>query len=178
MDDFFTFMTRPFTSSQEPPIKPATVNVYLRHAKQFFGWYCSQVKKDEEGSSFDNANASIFTIVPNKEKESADCLLEFILWLRASRSISVSYEANMSRGLTKLLKFRFSAQSKTDPSYGEKSFEDIPVIRELRKLHRDANKRQTRSPRSSDEDRKWLSWPEYLQVIEALKTDLLQLLDN
>jgi integrase len=178
LNNFFSFMTRPSTASQEPSIKPATANVYLRHAKLFLGWYISQVKKDEEGSTFDASNASIFTIVTTKEKESADCLLEFILWLRTSRSISVSYEANVLRGLTKLLKFRFAAQSKADPSYGEKSFDDIPVIRELRKLHRDANKRQTLSPRSSDEDRKWLSWPEYLQVIHALKKDLLQLMDN
>jgi integrase len=170
-------MTCPSTASQEPPVKLATANVYLRHAKLFLGWYLSQVEKEEE-SIVEGSNASIFTIVPNKEKESADCLLEFILWLRTYRCISSSYEANFLRGLTKLLKFRFAAQSKADPDYGEKSFDDIPVIRELRKLHRDANKRQSLSPRSSEEDRKWLSWPEYLQVIQDLEKNLLQLIDN
>ena len=177
LSNFFTFMTRPSTASQEPPIKLATANVYLRHAKLFLGWYLSQVDTEEE-CMVEGSNASIFTIIPNKQKESADCLLEFILWLRTHRCISSSYEANFLRGLTKLLKFRFAAQSKADPAYGEKSFDDIPVIRELRKLHRDANKRQSLSPRSSDEDRKWLSWPEYLQVIQDLEKDLLQLIDN
>lgn len=175
LDDFFTFMTRPSTGSQESPIKPATANIYMRHARQFLGWFLSQ---HEKGSKFDKTNASIFEIVPNKEKESANCLLDFILWLRTNRSISVSYEANILRGLTKLTKFRFAEQSQADPSYGEKSFDDIPVVRELRKLHRDANKRQTLAPRSSDENRKWLSWPEYLQVIEKLKGDLLRLVDS
>ena len=74
--------------------------------------------------------------------------------------------------MTKLLKFRYVDESKAEPEYGEKSFGDIPVVRELRKLHRDANRRQILSPRSSEEDRKWLDWDEYLNVVRMLKDDL------
>jgi hypothetical protein len=99
--------------------------------------------------------------------------------LRSERKISVSYEANLLRGLIKLLKFRFARESQSDPAYGGgKSFDDIPVVRELRKLHRDANKRQAVAPRSSNEDRKWLSWPEYLLVVQRSKTDLEFLLEH
>lgn len=167
LEDFLSFMTKPSTASQESPIRKATADVYVRHAKQFVGWFVGTRKEE-----IDSLTVSIYSIVPSKEKESADPILEFILWLRSSRSISVSYEANLLRGLTKLLKFRFARESKTDPSYGEKSFDDIPLIRELRKLHRDANKRQGVSPRSSDEARKWLTWSEYLGVIQSLKSDL------
>jgi len=168
-------MTRPSTASQEAPIRPATANVYMRHAKLFLGWFLSQREKDGD-SAFDKSTVSLFDVVPDKEKKSADCFLEFILWLRTNRNISISYEANMLRGLSKLLKFRFASQSKADPAYGEKSFDDIPIIREIRKLHRDANKKQAISPQSSDEEHKWLSWSEYLEVIQGLKNDLLQLL--
>lgn len=174
LDDFLTFMTKPSTKSQDPPIRMATANVYMRHAKLFLGWCFLQ----QHNSVFEKTTVSLFDVIPNKEKESADDFLEFILWLRTNRDISVSYEANVLRGLIKLLKFRFASESKTDTSYGEKSFEDIPIIRELRKLHRDANKRQTLSPRSSDEEKKWLSWPEFVSVIQGLKNDLLQLLDQ
>ena len=174
LDDFLTFMTHPSTASQEAPIKMATASVYLQHAKLFLGWYITQYGEDSLEIS---APVSLYTIVPSKERQSADCLLEFIMWLRISRNISVSYEANVLRGLVKLLKFRFAAESETDPTYGEKSFDDIPVIRELRKLHRDANKRQTLAPRSSDETQKWLSWSEYLQVIQGIKNDLLKEID-
>jgi hypothetical protein len=78
----------------------------------------------------------------------------------------------MLRGLPKLLKYRYRNESTADPSYGEKSFGDIPVVRELRKLHRDANRRQILSPRSSEEDRKWLDWGEYLNVVRLLKEDV------
>lgn len=173
LEDFPDFMTKPSTRSQESPIRKATADVYVRHAKQFLGWFIHNQRE-----TVDPLTVSIYTIVPNKEKESADPILEFILWLRTSRSISVSYEANILRGLTKFLKFRFARESKADPSYGEKSFDDIPLIRELRKLHRDANKRQSVSPRSSDEKAKWLTWKEYLQAIQSLKFDLMQLLEE
>jgi hypothetical protein len=172
LGDFYSFMTRPSTASQEEHIRPATANVYLRHAKLFLGWYVNRQ------SCIASNSLSLFTIIPNKEKESADTVLEFVLWLRSSRNISVSYEANLLRGITKLIKFRFARESKADPTYGEKAFDDIPVIREIRKLHRDANKRQSMAPRSSDEDQKWLSWPEYLQVVLSMKRDLLDLLDD
>ena len=171
--NFHDFMTKPSTISQEAPIRDATAKVYVRHAKQFLGWFINSRKDD-----LDSQTVSMYEIVPNKDKESANAILEFLLWLRTNRSISVSYEANLLRGLTKMLKFRFAKESKADPSYGEKSFDDIPLIRELRKLHRDANKRQGVSPRSSDEERKWLTWSEYLSVIQSLKSDLLQLMEE
>ena len=182
LEAFYAFMTRPSTNSQEDTIRPATASVYMRHAKQFLGWYAvthNNTQSEETEVGFDNdSQLSLYTIFPDKEKKSADAVLEFILWLRSSRDISTSYEANILRGLTKVLKFRFSQISQSDPSYGEKSFDDIPLIREIRKLHRDANKRQSVAPRSSDESQKWLTWPEYLQVVQQTQTELVGLLDE
>jgi hypothetical protein len=172
LDAFNKFMIRPSSYSQEAPIRPATADVYMRHARQFLGWYVTTHRPE---ASETDAELSIYAIIPNKDKESASETIEFILWLR-SRDVSVSYEANILRGLIKLLKFRFAQESKSDPSYGGNTFDDIPIIKEIRKLHRDANKRQRLAPRSSDEQRKWLSWPEYLQVIQKTKTEVLQLM--
>ena len=190
LGEFYTFMTRPATSSQDDIIRPATASVYMRHAKQFLGWYVATYHNDGNNDNINESNEdnvnhhqdksqplSLYTIFPDKEKHSADVVLNFILWLRSTRSISVSYEANLLRGITKLLKFRFSQESTSDPSYGgEKSFDDIPMIREIRKLHRDANKRQRLAPRSSDEKQKWLSWPEYLQVVQEMQKELVFLM--
>ncbi len=190
LDDFLKFMTKPSAAynTQESPIRKTTATVYIRHAKLFMGWYINvhtlerglnqfamSSGKDEVDvtvGKIDVASISIQDIIPDREPKSAQPVVDFILWLRNSRQISDSYEANMLRGLTKLLKYRFREESKADPSYGEKSFGDIPVVRELRKLHRDANRRQVLSPRSSEEDRKWLDWEEYLNVVRLLKEDL------
>lgn len=175
---FFKFMTVPSTDSQgETPIRAATANIYLRLAKLFLGWYWDYYLPEQGIESQRNKdNLSVYKIFPTKEKESAASILEFVLWLRSTRQISVSYEANMLRGLSKLLKFRFRKESCDDDS--DTSFGDIPVIRELRKLHRDANRRQAVAPRVSNEDRKWLSWPEYLQVIQRTRKDLRTLINE
>lgn len=167
LDDFLDFMITPSASVQESPIRKTTATVYIRHAKLFLGWYRQKI-----GLENGNDSLTINDIFPNKEATSAQPIIDFILWLRRTRDISDSYEANMLRGLTKLLKYRYRNESTADPSYGEKSFSDIPVVRELRKLHRDANRRQTLSPRSSEEDRKWLDWDEYLRVVQLLKEDV------
>lgn len=173
LDDFYSFMTEPTTASQESPIRDATAQVYFRHAKLFLGWF---IRNNTD--IMDKQKMSLHDIFPNKERESADSILKFVLWLQTKRSISVSYEANLLRGLIKLLKFRFSSESLSDPSYGEKSFDDIPMIREIRRLHRDANKRQSVSPRSSNEERKWLTWSEFLGVIQSIKVELTKLITD
>lgn len=182
LEAFFAFMTRPSPHSQEDPIREATAEVYMRHARQFLGWYVTQEKRpvlSSEGTTEEqplNNDVSLQHIIPNKEKDSANDIIDFVLWLR-SRDVSVSYEANILRGLTKLLKFRFSRESEADSSADGTTFADIPLIKEIRKLHRDANKRQKKAPRSSNEQKKWLSWPEYLQVIKSMKQELLDLMD-
>ena len=177
LDSFMKFMTRPTTDSQEDPLRPATATVYLRHARLFLGWYVTEHVVGGLTES-EKRKLSMFTIIPTKDKDSADCILEFLLWLRSARQISVSYEANFLRGLTKLIKYRFAKESQTDPRYGEKSFEDIPLIRELRKWHRAADKQRAVAPRSSDETQKWLSWPEYIQVVSLSRDDLERLLGD
>eukprot|EP00559_Dactyliosolen_fragilissimus_P000861 CAMPEP_0184868390 /NCGR_PEP_ID=MMETSP0580-20130426/30247_1 /TAXON_ID=1118495 /ORGANISM="Dactyliosolen fragilissimus" /LENGTH=554 /DNA_ID=CAMNT_0027369241 /DNA_START=296 /DNA_END=1960 /DNA_ORIENTATION=+ len=174
LDNFLTFMVTPSTLSQESPIRMATAKVYLCHAKLYLGWYLKQNRKQYEDPNVNqNKKLSLFEIIPSKEVKSAQNILEYILWLRNERCVSDSYEANILRGLTKLVKFRFAHESKADTSYGEKSFDDIPVVRELRKLHVDAEQRRALGPRSSNEDQKWISWTQYLEVVEALKVDVL-----
>jgi hypothetical protein len=173
---FFSFMTKPSTYSQEDPIRSSTATVYLRHAKLFLGW-CITNNMNRGGGEIDDQNTelSLFDIIPNKEKHTANEIINFVLWLR-SRDVSVSYESNMLRGIIKLLKFRFAKESQSDPLDGRNTFDYIPIINEVRKLNRDANKRQRLAPRSSDEQMKWISWPDYLRVVENTKNEVLELI--
>ena len=191
MDEFYNFMTSPMAVlTQEPPIRKATADVYIRHAKLFFGWYLYHMNTNENHHDY---NISIYDIIPNKDPSNASLILEFILFLRNERHISASYEANVLRGLLKFIKFRFAKESQTDnPSLlsssssnsnnnvgsNSNTFDDIPIINELRKLHRDANKKQILSPRVSEEKKKWLDWEEYLDVIIQCKKDLLHMIQT
>lgn len=160
--------------SQEPPIRTTTSDVYIRHCKLFLGWYI-----DNHQSEITDLNRLSFNdIFPNKNKESSMLIFRFIKWMRTSRKISTSYEANLMRGLIKLVKFRFASESNSDPAYGGKSYEDIPVIKEMRKIHREANLHQKLSPRVSDEKMKWITWSDYLSVIKQVKVELDDMLLN
>lgn len=179
-EQYYKFMTQPSTHSQEDPIRPSTAKIYLRHAKLFLGWCIDELGSNDTERApkiEDVSTVSIYQIILNKEKDSANLIIDFVLWVR-SRDVSVSYEANLLRGIIKLLKFRFSKESQWDPHDGQNTFDDIPIIREVRKLHRAANKRQKLAPRSSDEQKKWISWKEYLQVIQGAKNELIQLMEE
>lgn len=167
---FWAFMIDASTEAQEEPIRASTAAIYRKHARLFLGWY---LQRHAAYSSI-----SLEDIIPSPDKESAKPILAYLQWLRQERSISVTYEANLLRGLVKLLKFRFRHASSADPSYGDRPFADIAVIREVRMLQRSANKRQAKAPRSSNEERKWLSWPEYLVVVEACQDAVRTLLEQ
>ena len=187
LDDFLIFMTESNMNSQEPPIRMSTANVYVRHAKLFLGWVLTSYRENlsistqliSHNSTSATApenilfeNLSINHIFPTTGKESASIIFEFLKWLRTNRKISSSYESNMLRGLIKLAKFRYSGDSNFDASYGGKPFDDIQMVRELRKLHRDATKLSSKTPRVAEEALKWISWNEYIRVVQSTKEDL------
>ena len=55
--------------------------------------------------------------------------------------------------------------------------DNLPIVIELRKLHREAGSKGKKAPRSSDEGKKWLEWSEYLDVIQLLKSDLSEMIE-
>ena len=134
---------------------------------------------------------SLYDIFPDPQTESAAPVLQYILWMRSHRQISANYEANILRGLIKLVKFRFASElssslsssrsndnnigsgrrsigstsTSTSPTTNSKNttpLDDLPIVVELRKIHREAGNKGKKAPRSSDEGRKWLEWTEYL----------------
>jgi len=160
----------------------------------------SSMRESNEGNNDDARNAlSLYDIFPSSTADSASCVVRYILWLRSERRISSNYEANILRGMIKLVKFRFSYETSSlsdDPSAiqitgtsSSKSstrlssstttpLDNLPIVTELRKLHREAGLKGKKAPRSSDEQKKWLEWEEYLEVIRLLKMDLSDMIDS
>lgn len=56
--------------------------------------------------------------------------------------------------------------------------DSLPIVHELRKLHREAGNKGKKAPRSSDEGKKWLDWSDYLMVIQLLKSDLMEMINK
>ena len=172
LDAFLEFMVTPSPQNQEPPIRRTTAIVYVRHTKLFLGYYLAT--RGHVGDSGQRAEVTLGDLFPSKGREGAVHAYGFVQWLRDARQISVSYEANLLRGLIKLCKFVFREESQMDLTAYEtrKTYEDIPAVAELRRLHRQANRKQATSPRVSDERKKWLPWTDFLSVISQLRADV------
>jgi len=167
LDHFLIFMTEYGISSQEEPIRLTTAEPYLRHSKLFIGWFL------KSQNLHDKLNISIKDIFKTKEKESAQPIVNYIQWLKYERKASPSYISNVLRGLGKLVKFRFSSESQNEVDYKliGKSYDDIPIVRELRRQHTVASRVSKSAPRISDEKKKWITWEEFLDVINKIKID-------
>lgn len=163
LESFLHFMTEYGINSQEDPIRIATAEPYIRQAKLFIGWYLTNQKL------YDKLDLSIEDIFKTKQKESAQPIVSYIQWLKNKRKSSPSYISNVLRGLGKLVKFRFSGESQHEKN--GKSYDDIPIVRELRRQHTVTSRVSRNAPRISDEKKKWITWEEYLDVINKVKID-------
>ena len=174
-----TTSSSPLASSTS---KASAVNEAIDVRKAMWKRLEARIGKDATIANL-KRNLSLSDIFINQNTESATSIIHYILWMRSERNISSNYEANILRGLIKLVKFRFAGDMSLSDNVlrsatSKTPLDDIPVVIELRKFHRDAGNRSKKAPRSSDEGKKWLDWSEYLEVIESLRTDLGDMIDK
>jgi hypothetical protein len=143
IENFIQFMTTNFIGQQEIPVRKVTANSYVEKILLILGWMKNV--KHLEFSSF----RSLF---PDSSQDSVALTLEYLNWLREERKIGASYEVNITRALLKLAKFMFHKESKNLKS--DKTYNDIPLVIELRSLVKDSSTRRKNSPKSTDESLK------------------------
>lgn len=156
-DYYEEFLIKP-TPEAPTPLRAATAKTYLRHAKLFVQWYAAT------SDSVTNTTRLSDILNASGDEASVQCFWDFCAYLRTERAIAKSYEANLWRGLGKLLKYRHGAE--------------VPAIRLIRRWHREAQQAARKAPRSSNEDRKWLSWPQYLTVVQTCRAEYEALLEE
>ena len=61
--------------------------------------------------------------------------------------------------------------SQADPSGGDKPYSDLDVVKQLRKMSGDAKRGSKVTTRQSDEEVKWLDWPEFLALVQELRRE-------
>ncbi|CAK4700041.1 hypothetical protein LEN26_009045 [Aphanomyces euteiches] len=170
LDQFLTFMTTPSLGQREPPIRMATAEVYIRLTKLALGY--------AKEHNIESSEVSLEMLMPTSDASSAQLIFQYTQWLRLERKASPNYCANMIRAMLKLAKYLHGQNSQLDPTYGDKAFDDVPVIRELRKMHKTTALQSAQAIRSVDEEKKWLAWPDFLAVVEALKAECAETTSN
>ena len=110
-------------------------------------------------------------IFPDSSRESAAIVFDYLQWLVRERKSAAHYQINVCKAAIKLAKFLFHHESKADVTSGDKPYQDILLLKELRKFHKDAAKKAKISSPVADESLKWLDWPEFLAICEELKKE-------
>jgi hypothetical protein len=165
LNEFYNFMTINFFGQQEPKIATVSAIQYKKVILLTLGW----IKKFQNSRTSEYKALRLKDIFPNCKKQSASCVYNYVEWLSSSRKCSPNYQANVMKALTKLAKFMFHKQSKIDPGTGDKPYDDIPLIKELRKIQKEAQRKRITATNVSNEELKWLNWPQYLDCVQTLQ---------
>eukprot|EP00658_Telonema_sp_P-2_P070104 TRINITY_DN59719_c0_g1_i2.p1 TRINITY_DN59719_c0_g1~~TRINITY_DN59719_c0_g1_i2.p1 ORF type:complete len:283 (-),score=53.05 TRINITY_DN59719_c0_g1_i2:30-878(-) len=160
---FERWMTTESYGQVEPPIRAATAEVYVRLLRLGLGWALTKHPHKAEGDL-----QEIF--FPDSSRDSAAMAFEFLQFLQTERGAASSYQTNVCRALTKCAKFVYRNQVDGQDSSAD-GYKELGVIRALQGLQKRCAKKASVAGRISDEQQKWLSWPEYLRAVSILKQE-------
>lgn len=163
--DLKRFLTVRRLGPQEGTIASVTASKYEDVLRGALGWLCAE-------RGLDRSKVTLRDLFPTVDAESADGAFEYVTWLNEERQTSANYELLVTRSCIAAVKFLYGGLSKAQPGEGEaKPYHDLPVIKELRRMAKDAKSRAAKSPSVSDERLKWLEWDEYLTLVQKLKLE-------
>ncbi len=159
------FLTVRRLGPQEGIIAAVTAKKYEDILRGALGWMCAH-------RNLNKSEVTLRDLFPNTDAESADAAFEYVTWLNDERQTSANYELLVTRSCVAAVKFLYGSQSKAQPGEGEaKPFHDLPIMKELRRMAKDAKSRSAKAPSVSDERLKWLEWDEYLTLVQRLKSE-------
>jgi hypothetical protein len=165
--DMRKFLTVRRLGPQEATIAVVTASKYEDVLRGVLGWMCTE-------RCLDRSKVTLRDLFPNSKAKSADTTFEYVTWLSDERQTSANYELLVTRSCIAAAKFLYGSLSKAQPEEGEaKPYHDLPVIKELRRMAKDAKSRSAKAPSVSDERLKWLEWDEYLSLVQKLKNECL-----
>lgn len=187
LDGFYKWMTEERYGLIEPPIRPCTAKTYLTHVRLALGWVqTARPAKSVELCGAIEEHLSLRHLMPTDSTESAEIIFDFLQYLKKTRGISSSYESNMIRGLVKLAKHMY-CPTDTSMTHGHHApmhhahgnqYDAIPLIKILRSFHKQAMAKSSKATHVADEEKKWVDWPQVLEVVDHLKQEATRLTDS
>ncbi|KAI3437936.1 hypothetical protein D9Q98_000380 [Chlorella vulgaris] len=163
-DAFHRFCTVRHFGAQAEPIAAVTAAKYADHMRAMLGYMHRHLGVPLDQLSFSSA-------LPSSGREGVSVAFDYILWLHSERNIAVQTEGLVVRSLAAAAKFLFHSESKVKPTRGESPYSDLGIVKELRSMSNAAKKQAAVAPRTSDEEQKWLDWPQFLEVCAELRLE-------
>ncbi|PSC71057.1 saccharopine dehydrogenase [Micractinium conductrix] len=161
---FRRFLTLRFFGAQSEPVAEATAAKYADHMRGLLGFVHRERGVPLDLLTFAHA-------FPSSAREGVAVVFAYMLWLQDTRKISVRTEGLVVRSAAAAAKFLYHNESKVNPGQGERAYSDLDIVREFRAMANSAKRQERVAPRVSDEELKWLSWPEYLQLCSELRRE-------
>ena len=180
---FESFCTVPFYNQQEKRMAPVTARQYRTVCLRMLGW--REFVRDkgitvnegnikpyyDDPSKAKKTKLRLKDLIPSDQRDGVRVTFDHLQWLSTMRETSPRTELFLVRAMTCLAKFLYHDQSLAQPSEGDKPYHDVLVIREMRKLSNDAADRSKVAEPTTHESAKWLSWTQYLDLVDQLEKE-------
>eukprot|EP00192_Tetraselmis_astigmatica_P003402 CAMPEP_0117688120 /NCGR_PEP_ID=MMETSP0804-20121206/23611_1 /TAXON_ID=1074897 /ORGANISM="Tetraselmis astigmatica, Strain CCMP880" /LENGTH=591 /DNA_ID=CAMNT_0005500453 /DNA_START=320 /DNA_END=2095 /DNA_ORIENTATION=+ len=170
IDDFFRFCTVPSFKRQTAEVRPVTARKYCHIIRRVLGW----MHRFEEVALNE---LSLKLMAPTMERSGAEVAFQYLQWLEGN-GLSPNTVAINAYTFLIVAQYLYHKESQAVPAEGDKPYSDIPVVREIRCLTKGVAAKQKNAGYVVDENLKWLDWPQYLQVVQTLKTEFEDSLAN
>lgn len=183
LKQFHKFMTDvDVRQRQGRHIRDVTANNYLWEVRYILGQmhrYRSPTVPLEQLSLTRLVPSSGLTVdnLPDEDalNQVMDEVYDYLSWRRNERDVGPGSELQTVKALVWVAAYLYHPLSKNKRRSGRSTrrvrYRDIPIIEELRELQSEIEERNKTAPKVADEDKKWIEWPEFLAMVEQLKTE-------
>jgi hypothetical protein len=161
---FERFCTTKFFGSQHDPVCQRTALNYSASMKGILGWMHKE-------RSVPLVELSMKQAFPSKDRLGVSLAFDFMQWLSTERKVNPRTQSSVLQGLIMSSKFVWHADSNIRVNSGESAYSDLEVVSELRAMLRGLKSQVSLAPSATSIEKKWLSWAEYLQLVESLKSE-------
>lgn len=163
-DALMSYGTERFYGAQVEPIKKVTAEKYADHLRAMLGYLHRYHGVPLESLTFSH-------LVPSVERDGVIPAFEYIQWLLKERKIAARTELLVLRSILYAAKFIYHDQSHVVSGSGERPYNDLGVVKELRSLINTRRKSSKVAPRVADEKAKWVDWDEYILLCQELRRE-------
>ncbi len=169
LKSFQSSMSEVSFQHRDPILRAATWKKHMDNIHAALGW-----AKHISGREF---VPQLQVLVPREDATGAEVAFLFLHWLRSERKCCPKSELVFLATFKRLAKFLFkglfsAAKSETGfPPAPGKQLARLEVIQQFLAMEQDAVRRAKAANASSDINKKWISWPEYLQAVKKLRSE-------
>ena len=117
--------------------------------------------------SFSRCEAAL----PDTSRASASLAFEHVQWLAEHRKCGANYELVAIRACIAAAKFLHGDADASRDDRGDRPYANVPLVRQLRAIQKDATRRAQKASPASDTRAKWLDWGRYVELCRSLEDE-------